>query len=158
MTMPLLALGLLAVIPTRTPTQVACVGTDAQCREAQKKTCADEKAPANLLLPTKAVVTGRVSDVTGAPLGLGFWVQLRTPDVSTVSRTVSLDVTGRFVFGVIEPGSYRIIVVQIRNGLSQRFGFEQPKELQCKGEKACELKVVLQAAGTDHRVNFCSPK
>jgi hypothetical protein len=120
--------------------------------------CEREKAPANFVLPSDRTVRGQVVDPSGAPLDSRHQVQLRDVPTGKILVAVNLDGYGRFDLGKTASDEYRLIVVEIKNGVAKRFGFDQPSHVDCVGETVCETRVVLPVGATDRPENFCDPK
>ena len=141
--------------------QVVCVGTAEQCRESQKKICANEKAEANLDLAGAERVQGVIKDPTGAPFGFSggnFQVQLRNVSNGQVLHQTSLDSEGNFTFTNLHGEILRLIVVRLVAGVAQRTGFDQPINLRCENSEDCRLSIVLRVRATDQPVDLCPPK
>jgi hypothetical protein len=122
--------------------QVVCVGTAEQCKESQKKICANEKAEANLDLAGAQHLRGTIKDQTGAPFsssGGNFQVQLRDTATGQVLQYTSLDSNGRFTFTNLHSGLLRLIVVRLVSGVAQRTGFDQPAKMRCENAEDCKL-------------------
>jgi hypothetical protein len=134
--------------------QLVCAGKDCDLSKA----CKAEQAPANLTLGTDRLVRGTVNDPSGASFGVDFEAQLRKQSTGQVLIASRLDDHGRFEFGNVAAGTYRVIVVMKRDGVAKRFGFDQASQLTCSGQTACELKIVLPVGSTDRPENYCSPK
>ncbi len=139
--------------------QTICTGTIEQCREAQKRLCADEKAPANLDLADAKTVIGTVLDQTGAKFERGVAVQLRSPKSGAVLRTATVG-DGDFSLGELQPGLYRLIVVKIGASSPERLKmFDQPQRLICQDAGSrCSLTVMPIVHGSDNPIDFCPPK
>jgi hypothetical protein len=141
--------------------QVVCIGTAQQCRESQKKICANEKAEANLDLVGAQRLQGVIKDATGAPFsvsGGNFQVQLRNVSNGQVLQQTSLDSEGRFTFTNLHGENFRLIVVRLVAGAAQRTGFDQPTNLRCENAEDCRLSIVLRVRPTDQPVDLCPPK
>ena len=124
----------------------------------QQDVCAKEPHPSNLTLLVDAQLSGVVLDPSGGVLPAGYVVQLRDFTSKAVLKTAVLQNQGRFELGSVPHGKYRFIVVQMKNGVATRFGFEQPVQLMCKATNVCNLRVILPVGGTDRLENFCSPQ
>jgi hypothetical protein len=139
--------------------QVVCVGTAEQCRESQKKICANEKAEANLDLAGAKHLQGVIEDLTGPLNSSGnYEVQLRDAASGRVLQRTSLDSGGRFTFANLNGGTFRLIVVRLVAGVPQRTGFDQPSKLQCENTEDCRLSIVLRIGPSDQPVDLCPPK
>jgi hypothetical protein len=140
--------------------QVVCVGTAEQCRESQKKICANEKAEANLDLAGAKHLQGVVKDQTGPPFNSSgnYEVQLRDATSGRVLQRTSLEFEGRFTFANLNGGTFRLIVVRLVAGVAQRTGFDQPSKLQCENTEDCKLSIVLRIGPSDQPVDSCPPK
>jgi hypothetical protein len=141
--------------------QVVCVGTAEQCKESQKKICANEKVEANLDLAGAQHLRGTIKDQAGTPFsssGGNFQVQLRDTATGQVLQYTSLDSNGRFTFTNLHNGLLRLIVVRLVSGVAQRTGFNQPAKMRCESADDCELSIVLRIGPSDQVVDLCPPK
>jgi hypothetical protein len=139
--------------------QTICVGTTEQCVQAQKKLCAEEPVPANLILETPAEIAGVVKDQSGAYFSQSESVQLRDGSTGVVLRTAELTHDGHFSFGRTDRGRYRLIVVRHNKSKAIRLmGFDQPRELKCQSGQTCELVVIPTVHSTDNPIDSCEPK
>ncbi|HEX4039464.1 MAG TPA: carboxypeptidase regulatory-like domain-containing protein [Acidobacteriaceae bacterium] len=138
--------------------QTVCNGAVEQCREAQRRVCASEKAPANLKLSGSRIVEGEVIDQTGAKFAQVV-VQLRSPSSDQVLRTATAS-DGEFDFGELPAGSYRLIVLRMEKSGPERLKmFDQPVSLLCAGSiPQCRLSVIPKLHGTDDPIDSCPPK
>ncbi len=127
--------------------------------QRQKEACAKEAAPANFHLAAEEAVDGVVRDQSGASFSGGVAVQLRDPNSGSVLRTVDVDKNGRFEFGEVDAGTYRLIVVKLEAGRALRLApFDQPREVKCESNTGCDLVVVPIVHGTDNPIDYCGPK
>jgi hypothetical protein len=127
--------------------------------QRQKEVCAKEAAPTNFHLAAEEAVDGVVRDQSGASFSGGVAVQLRDPNSGSVLGTVDIDKKGRFEFGKIDAGTYRLIVVKLEAGKAVRLkGFDQPREVKCEGKTGCDLVVVPIVHGSDNTIDYCGPK
>ena len=138
--------------------QTICTGTTEQGREAQTRLCTEEKAPANLELNSSKMVTGVVTDQTGAKFEQ-VAVQLRSSESRQVLRSAAAS-NGEFNLGVVPSGSYRLIVVKIGPSGPERLKmFDQPASLRCTNAgNECKLTVVPRVHSTDNPIDHCPPK
>jgi 5-hydroxyisourate hydrolase-like protein (transthyretin family) len=108
-----------------------------------------EKIRPNLVLKNSTHITGRLTDQTTAPFE-NSKVQLRKyvseRDQAPV-KSVTTDKDGRFDFGLLEAGEYRLLASPSR-------AFAQPQELHC-AEKTCELQITLKVNPTDQVTSQC---
>jgi hypothetical protein len=139
--------------------QTVCLGNSEQCREAQKRLCANEKAEANLVTSGAKVVGGDVRDPSGATFPAGYIVQLRDSTTGQVLRFAVLDSAGRFSFTDVPSVRIRLLVVRLVEGKIVRPPlFNQPSGLACESLQNCDLKIVLKVHGTDDPLDYCPPK
>jgi hypothetical protein len=139
--------------------QVVCVGTAEQCRESQKKICANEKVEANLDLAGAKHLQGVIKDLAWRWSESGnYEVQLRDAASGRVLQRTSLDSEGRFTFTNLNGGMLRLIIVRVVAGVAQRAGFDQPSKLRCENTEDCELSSVLKVGVSDQPVDSCPPK
>ena len=111
--------------------------------------CSDEVAQPNLKLESATDFSGVIKDQTGAPFE-NSKVQLRIqkPDgTQTPYRTVTTDKQGRFDFGTVAPGTYRLLPAPHR-------GFKQPDMVLCPRGN-CEVNLVIKANKTDQPFAGC---
>ncbi|MGA7350002.1 MAG: carboxypeptidase-like regulatory domain-containing protein [Acidobacteriaceae bacterium] len=139
--------------------QTICPGTAEQCREAQTRLCADERAPANLELSDSRSVEGTVAEQSGAKFETGVAVQLRSPKSGAILQSASVE-NGEFRFGQVPTGSYRLIVVKTTPSGPERLKmFDQPKSLVCQATgPICKLLMMPTIHGTDNPIDYCPPK
>ncbi len=139
--------------------QTVCTGTVEQCKEAQKKLCADEKTPANLSLVAKHQISGAVFDMSGTPLSGDYQAELRSGKSGRLAAISKLT-EGSFHLGVVQPGSYRLIIVRLTSAGRERPPLmDQPKSLTCTGVGLeCTLSITLSLHGTDNPIDICPPK
>jgi hypothetical protein len=120
--------------------------------------CEDERVLPNLHLAKPVQLTGIVVDGSGAKF-TGISMQLEKAHASKELITVVVDDKGRFDFGTVSPGEFRLLPVKLQNGKSARVpGFDPPPSSSCFDDKICELRVVLPARPTDMPYTFCPPK
>jgi hypothetical protein len=139
--------------------QTIWTGTVEQCRDAQRRLCANEKAPANLELSTNRLVSGTVIDQSGAKFDHDVSVQLRSPQSGDVLRTATV-MAGEINLGEARAGKYRLIVVSEKAlGPERLAGFDQAQSLTCKeADGQCSLTVMPIVHGTDNPIEHCPPK
>ena len=139
--------------------QTICTGTVEQRQEAQKKLCADEKTPANLSLVAKHQISGAVFDMSGAPLSGNYQAELRSGKSGRFAAVSKLT-EGSFHLGVVQPGSYRLIIVRLTPAGRERPPLmDQPRSLTCTGVGLeCTLSITLSLHGSDNPIDTCPPK
>jgi hypothetical protein len=146
--------------------QTVCVGTPAECREAQKRLCAEEPALANLLVSHSIQLVGTFFDPTGAPISFDnikpdhhTIVQIKSVATGSILFAVPLRSNGGFEFESIPEGSYRLILVWMRDGEFERLPLaDQPKEIRCADLKECRISSTIAFHGTDNPIDSCPPK
>ncbi len=109
--------------------------------------CHSEEVEPNLVVRGEAVLTGRLFDQTGAPFD-GLALQLRNSGERPIRR-VKTDKTGRFDFGKVKAGHYRLVAMSR--------AWQQPTGLACD-KRSCSLHVVLRANPTDLPYAACPPR
>ena len=140
-------------------TQTVCLGNTAECREAQRQLCGNEKAEANIATNGAKSLRGDVRDPSGATFPSGYVVQLRDAATGQVLKSSVLDSAGRFSFTDIPTARLRLIVVRVAGRKIVRPPlFDQPSGLACESSQGCELKVVLKVHGTDDPLDYCPPR
>jgi hypothetical protein len=164
-----LSLALFAAVlsaPTIALGQTVCLGTDAECRAAQKQLCKDEPAPANLSVAHPVRRSGTFFDPTGAPIDFDAVkpdhrtiVQIKSPVSGEILFAVPLRPNGDFEFELVPQGNYRLILVWMKDGKFTRLPLaDQPKEIRCSDMKQCRISSVISFHGTDNPIDFCPPK
>lgn len=104
----------------------------------------------NLELRNDTMIRGRIEDQSGAPLRKSP-IELRSyisPAEQTVVKRLSTDDDGRYNLGLVKHGSYRLL-------LSPHRGFQQPANLECRGQKSCVLETVLIVNPSDLPAASC---
>jgi len=138
--------------------QLVCGGTTKECQERQEKICAAESAPANLLLPVAATVSGTLKDASAAPFKQ-VPLSLRSVPNDRFILSTKTDEDGTFNLGHLEFGQYRLIMLGgAESAKPKRIGFDQPTEQTCEDSPECIVHYVLRATATDQAVSFCPPK
>jgi hypothetical protein len=113
-----------------------------------------ERIRPNLILRQSTHVYGLITDVVESPLVrqevvLRSW--LSQANQQTV-RSLSTDDFGRFDFGKVEPGRYRLLASATR-------GFRQPGMPKCQDGTQCDLEIKLVAPPhTDGPDSICPVK
>lgn len=112
-------------------------------------TCSDEVVQPNLKLSSATEFFGVIKDPTGAPFeNSKIELRIQKPDGSqTPYKTVTTDKQGRFSFGTVPAGVYRLLV-------SPNRGFRQPELVLCPRGK-CDVSLVLKVNGTDRPFANC---
>jgi hypothetical protein len=159
-------LGLAVVVASPSLAQTVCLGTPAECKEAQKQLCIDEPAPANLFLAHSARLSGTFFDATGAPIDFDSIkpdhqtiAQIKSPETCAILFAVPLHPNGEFEFELVPEGSYRLILVWMKDGKFQRLPLaDQPKEIRCSELKNCRISSTITFDGTDNPIDYCAPK
>jgi hypothetical protein len=159
-----LAFAIFVAAPTLA--QTVCLGTPAECREAQKRLCKEEPAPANLFVAHTVRLTGMFLDPTGAPIDFDSIkpdhqtvVQIKSVSTGAILLAVPLRSNGEFEFESVPEGSYRLILVWIKDGNFERLPLaDQPKETRCSDLKECRISSTITFHGTDNPIDLCPPK
>ena len=129
-------------------TQVVFVGRQPTKTETDKF-CNSERVRPNLGLQHQTRVSGRVTDIVGAPFKKSQ-VELRKYISERKQVTITASVTddkGEFDLGQVEKGEYRLLASPTRS-------FKQPEEFHCP-DKECKLIITLQANPTDLPESGC---
>ncbi|HWR15576.1 MAG TPA: carboxypeptidase-like regulatory domain-containing protein [Terriglobales bacterium] len=115
--------------------------------------CPGEEIQPNLVLNRPTRITGYLRDETTAPFRKSQMVlrKYKPPSTFADARTISTGEDGTFDFGVIEPGTYRLLA-------SPHRGFAQPDKLDCYEQTDCKLDIVLVANPTDLPYAACPIK
>ena len=159
-----LAFAILVTAPSLA--QTLCVGTPAECREAQEQLCRKEPAPPNLLVAKPARVRGVLLDETGAVVDFDksvpesiTLIQIRNPGIGEVLFSVPLREDGRFEFESVPAGEFRLIAVWFKDGEFRRLPLaEQPKVMTCSEAAECTVSAVIHFHGTDNPIDSCPPR
>jgi hypothetical protein len=151
----LLICGVLAIflLPVGLHGQLICLPTG-NC------SCENEKVFPNLTIARPVKLTGSLSDQTGEPIQFNMTtIQVRDPWKNTVLFSAVLDGRGRFDFGTIPAGKYRLVAFWMEEKRVRRLPLlDQPKPVSCSGEGDCKLEIVLAMHATDQQFEFCPPK
>lgn len=132
--------------------QVVEVGKDRKSgtSSGSNEYCASiEPLRPNLVLTADATVQGRVTDQTSAPFKKSPVELKRFISESNQERVkkVSTDADGKFDFGTVKRGKYRLL-------LSPNRAFKQPEMLECSS-RTCKLDAVLIVNPTDQSASSC---
>jgi hypothetical protein len=103
----------------------------------------------NLVLKEDAIVRGRVTDQTTAPL-TNSPIELRrfiSESKQETIKKVSTDSDGKFSLGKVKRGEYRLL-------LSPHRGFQQPAKLECSST-SCAFETILIINPTDQFASSC---
>jgi hypothetical protein len=146
--------------------QTVCLGTAAECKEVQMQLCVEESAPTNLFVTHSVRLIGTFSDPTGAPIDFDeikpdhqTIVQIRSLASGEVLFAVPLRPNGEFEFELVPEGSYRLILVWMKDGKFQRLPLaDQPKEIRCSDMKECRINSKITFHSTDNPIDTCPPK
>lgn len=108
-----------------------------------------EKVRPNLVLLVDTKVVGRITDHFDVPLQ-NSQVELRKYVNKQQQQFVAMvhtDSSGKFNFGEIRRGQYRLLASPTR-------GFQQPDYLHCVGRN-CDLSIALEVNATDRPDSIC---
>ena len=108
-----------------------------------------EKVRPNLVLIVDTTVAGRITDKFDVPLQ-NSQVELRKYVNKQQQQSVAIvqtDSSGKFNFGEIKRGQYRLLASPTR-------AFQQPQYLHCVGSN-CDLSIALQVNATDRPDSIC---
>jgi Carboxypeptidase regulatory-like domain len=115
--------------------------------------CDKVKVIPNLLLEASVAVEGHVEDPSGAAI-VHTRIEVRqyfSALRQSPFKQTETDEHGNFSVGVLPAGKYRLLVFAP--------GFKQPRPLQCRGAKSCDLSVMPEVAPTDtFPESVCPPK
>jgi len=161
-----LGLAFAILVGASAPAQTVCLGSPAECREAQVRLCKEEPAPANLLVACPVQLTGTLIDSTGAIVEFDnvksdhqTIVQIRNAESGEIIFAVPLRKTGEFKFDLVPAGSYRLIAVWMHDGKFARLPLaDQPTQMACKEEKECHIVATIRFHGTDNPIDLCPPR
>ena len=156
-------------IPSILYSQWICIGKDGKpCtdKDVDAMVCQPEKAPANLTVAHDVRLQGTLLDSIGAAVDFDkvipdshTIVQLRNPKTRETLFAVPLSANGVFEFEVVPAGTYRLIVVWMKNGKLLRLPLaDQPSEMSCTADKECRVTAVIGFHGTDNPIDSCPPK
>jgi hypothetical protein len=109
-----------------------------------------ENVNPNLTVQKAVRIFGTVEDQSGAPFR-NSRMELRkyvSPRKQVSVRVLSTDAHGRFDFGPVEPGKFRLLASPNRQ-------FQQPSALQCHDGPSCELDIKLVVNSTDQLDASC---
>lgn len=122
--------------------------------------CEREIVTPNLTIARPVKLTGSISDRTGAPIQLnGTTIEVRKPWKKKVLFSAIVDEQGRFDFGLVPAGKFRLVTFWMEGKRVRRLPlFDQPKPATCSGETECQLNIVLELHATDQQFEFCPPK
>jgi hypothetical protein len=116
-----------------------------------RKILAHEKIQPNLELHKPAHLLGTITDVADNPIMYSA-VELReyiSRNKQVSRKKVTTDAYGRFDFGMVQAGKYRLLAFPTR-------AFRQPVKLECpSGESTCNLKFWIQVNATDQPDEGC---
>jgi hypothetical protein len=149
--------------------QAICIGKNGNpCTDSEfnEKYCKPEKAPGNLFLAQPVRVFGTFLDPSGIPLdfedvtpGYHTIVQIKSVGTGAILFAVPVNQKGQFDFERIPAGTYRLILVWMKDGKFRRLPLaDQPKEIRCAQASDCDVHSVITFHGTDNLVDFCPPK
>jgi hypothetical protein len=160
----ILTLAILATVPA--PAQTVCIGTPAECEEAQKQLCENEPAPANLTVARPVRLLGSLIDSVGAQVdfdpavsGTKTIIQIRDPKNGVVLFESTLQKDSRFQFELVPAGSFRLIAIWTKEGKVFRLPLaDQPTQMTCGAGPECRVEAVIHFHGTDNPIDMCPPK
>jgi hypothetical protein len=116
-----------------------------------RKILAREKIQPNLELHKSVHLLGTITDIVDNPI-MYTAVELReyiSRNKQVSVKKVKTDAYGRFDFGTVKAGKYRLLAFPTR-------AFRQPVKLECPaGESICDLKFWIQANATDQPDEGC---
>jgi hypothetical protein len=112
--------------------------------------CSEETVRPNLELKERQHVFGELKDPSGAPF-IDSKVILRVADAKgkfVSNRSVSTDKEGQFDLGQVDAGKYRFLPGPNR-------GWKQPRMVECREGRDCEIKLVVQLNPSDQPFAGC---
>jgi hypothetical protein len=157
----------------QSPAQMVCVNaaehrpcTESESKEMRDKICRDEPAPANLFVSHPVRLSGIIYDPSGAPIDFDSIkpdhhsiVQIKSVATGATLFAVPLRSDGQFEFEFVPEGTYRLILVWMKDGRFERLPLaDQPKEMRCSDDKECRITSTIRFHGTDNPVDSCPPK
>ncbi len=156
----------LSSVPRFALAETVCLGTEPECRAAQKQLCKNEPGPPNLSIAHPVRFSGAFFDPSRAPIDFDAIksdhhtiVQIKSPVSGETLFAVPLRSNGEFEFEVVPEGDYRLILVWMKDAKFERLPLaDQPKELRCSDFKECRLSVEITFHGTDNPIDNCPLK
>ena len=162
---------MLAVSPELLAGQTVCVANGRACtpeesRAIHEQECRDEPAPPNLFVAHRVRLTGSFLDPSGAPIDFDSIktdhhtvVQIKAVQTDEILFAVPLRANGEFEFESVPEGTYRLILVWMKDGAFARLPLaDQPKKIECSDSKECSIRAVLTFHGSDNPIDTCPPK
>jgi hypothetical protein len=120
--------------------------------------CEEEQVRPNLHMGESASVSGTVLDESGATFSQ-IILRIQNPHNTWVLMSTNVNDKGKFDFGQVPVGEFRLVPVKLVDGKGTRVsGFDPPRSLTCFDGKKCELRVILPARPTDLPYGNCPPK
>jgi len=131
-----------------------------RCQLLQYLPCEREVITPNLIVAKPVKLTGTISTRAGQLIHLnGTTIQVRKPWKNKVLFSAIVDEQGRFDFGVIPAGKFRLVTFWMEGKRVRRLPlFDQPKLMSCSNDNECQLKIELEMHATDEQFEFCPPK
>jgi hypothetical protein len=164
----LLAVVVFFAISAKAHGQVVCIDNRGNpCSAAEiKKKCTEEKVQPNLTLAKATKVSGVLLDGTGTPVdfdrtmfGMKTVLQVRDLKTNEVLYTAPLLEMGRFEFGTIPAGQFRLLAVWTKGSEVSRLPLaDEPKAMSCSDAPECQVTAVIHFHGTDDFYDSCPPK
>jgi hypothetical protein len=134
------------------------ISLSASAQQVRSYKCEDERVQANLHIEYPVEFHGVVHDPSGATFSQ-IILQLRKPHEATALKSAAVDEKGRFDFGIVPSGEFRLVPTKFESNKVTRVpGFDPPRSLTCSSSKVCELQIVLPVRATDQPYTFCPPK
>ena len=116
--------------------------------QVDSHSCAQERVKPNLRIESDSSFSGLLHDETGAPF---VHSKLRLIEADR-TLTAETDASGRFGFGHLHAGQYRLLASSSR-------AFAQPEGLTCEAKEAvCFKVIVLKVNPTDSEYSECPAK
>ena len=151
--------------------QTVCISDGHPCTSEESRKmllaqCEAEEAPANLFVAHPVRLSGTFFDASGAPIDFDSIkpdyrtiVQIKSPETGAILFAVPLRQNGEFEFESVPEGSFRLILVWMKNGKFERLPTaDQPKEIRCSDLKECKIKSTITFHGSDNPIDYCAPK
>ena len=136
----------------------SCFSLSATAQLVKEYKCEDEHVSSNFRVEHAVEVHGVVLDASGTTFSQ-ITLQLRSLHDSSVLKSAAVDEKGKFDFGIVPSGEFRLVPAKFENNKIMRVpGFDPPHTVICSSDKACELQLLLPVRPTDLPYTFCPPK